>query len=61
VILIYCTVRTFWKGSSLKVAMAVLLFAYAVEFSQYFGLISYLGLQNSRLAMVIMGKSFSMV
>ena len=58
VILIYCTVRTFWKGSSLKVAVAVLLFAYAVEFSQYFGLISYLGLQNSRLAMVIMGKSF---
>ena len=58
VILIYCTVRTFWKGSSLKVAMAVLLFAYAVEFSQYFRLISYLGLQNSRLAIIIMGKSF---
>ena len=58
VILIYCTVRTFWKGSSLKVALAVLLFAYAVEFSQYFGLINLLGLQSSRLAMVIMGKSF---
>lgn len=58
VILIYCSVRTVWKGSSLKVAVAVLLFAYAVELSQYFGLINYLGLQNSRLAMVIMGKSF---
>jgi len=36
VILIYCVVKSFIKGEVLTTAISVLLFAYAVEISQYF-------------------------
>ena len=58
VILIYCFVRSFWNVPVLKLAIGVLLFSYAVEVSQYLKLISHLGLQHSRLAVIILGKSF---
>jgi hypothetical protein len=58
VILIYCFLKNFWNASVLKVAVSVLLFAFAVEASQYFNLINHLGLQNSRLSKIILGSSF---
>ena len=39
--------------------LGVLLFAYAVEISQYFHLIAVVGLENSKIARLIMGTSFS--
>ena len=57
-ILIYCFLKSFWNGSFLMVGISVLLFSYAVEVSQYFNLINHLGLQNSRLAKIILGSSF---
>lgn len=58
VILIYCFLKSFWNAPVVKVAARVLLFSYVVEFSQYLKLINHLGLQHSRLAVLILGKSF---
>lgn len=59
VILLYCLIRNFSNISVRKTALGVLVFAYIVEISQYFHLVSLLGLQHSRLALLILGSSFS--
>lgn len=59
VILIYYFVRAFWKGSSYKIALGVLLFAYTVEVLQYFKIVNLLGLKGNRLAEIIIGTGFS--
>ncbi|MDR3694944.1 DUF2809 domain-containing protein [Mucilaginibacter sp.] len=59
VILIYCFVKSFFNLPVLLTAGGVLLFAYTIEVSQYFHLIRVLGLENSRLAKVLLGTSFS--
>ena len=45
----------------MKVALEVLIFAYAVEVSQYFNLIKHLGLEKSDIANVIIGHSFGWI
>src|ERR1700733_7648635 len=59
VILLYCVVKSFANTSILTTSCCVLLFAYAMEISQHFHLVNLLGLQNSRLAVILMGTSFS--
>jgi hypothetical protein len=59
VILIYCFVKSFVNTPWFKTALATLLFAYAVEFSQYLNLLGLLGWQNSKLAAILLGHSFS--
>ena len=59
VILIYCFVNTFINTAVKTTAIAVLLFAYVVEVSQYFHLIRFIGLEYSKTARLIMGTSFS--
>jgi DNA integrity scanning protein DisA with diadenylate cyclase activity len=59
VTLLYCIIKSFADTSIFVTACCVLLFAYAVEISQHFHLVSLLGLQNSRLAVMLMGTSFS--
>jgi hypothetical protein len=59
VILIYCTVKSFFNLPVLQTACYVLLFAYAVEISQYFHLVNILGLQNSNVAKILLGTFFS--
>jgi len=61
VIFLYCLVQSFFKTLYLKVALAVLLFSYLVEVSQYFHLINYLGLERSRLAHLVLGSGFEWV
>jgi hypothetical protein len=61
VILIFCFIRTFFKVSVVKAAVGVLIFAYAVEASQYFNLIKHLGLEKSDIANVIIGHSFGWI
>ena len=58
VILIYCSVKSFFNTSVYVTAIAVLLFSYLVELSQYFHLVNKLGLQNSKFARTIIGTSF---
>jgi hypothetical protein len=59
VILIYCAVKSVVNWSVWPTAVGVLLFAFAVEAAQYFGLIYYLGLENSGLARAVIGTSFA--
>ncbi|MEO3403211.1 DUF2809 domain-containing protein [Mucilaginibacter sp. CAU 1740] len=59
VILIYCFVKSFVNTPWFKTALATLLFAYAVEFSQYLNLLGFFGWQNSKLATILLGSSFS--
>jgi len=59
VILLYCIVKSFTNFPLLPVALGVLVFAYAIEISQYFHLITLLGLEHSKTAKLLLGTSFS--
>lgn len=58
VILLYCFVRSFVQASPVKVAIAVLLFAYLIETLQYFQIVNRLGLQHNRVARTVIGYGF---
>ena len=58
VILIYCFIKSFINSPVVVTAVAVLLFAYAIEVLQYFNIIKVLGLQNSAIARILIGTSF---
>jgi len=58
VILIYCAVRTFIKANPIKIAIAVLLFAYLVEVLQYFRIVDRLGLSGNLVAKTVIGYGF---
>ena len=59
VILLYCFIKSFIDAPVMKTAAGVLVFAYAAEISQYFHLVKLLGLQHSRVALLILGSNFS--
>ena len=61
VLLIYCLVKSFFDIPAIITAAVVLLFAYAVEISQYFHLVNVLGLKNSRIAVMLLGTYFSFI
>jgi hypothetical protein len=56
--LIYCAVRTFIKANPVKVAIAVLLFAYMIELLQYFRIVDRLGLSGNQVAKTVIGYGF---
>jgi len=59
VLLIYCFGMSFLNCNKYKMAIAVLIFAFMVEFAQYFNVVEQLNLQNSTIAKVVIGTSFS--
>lgn len=59
VILIYCFLKIFWNAKPLKVAVAVLAFAFVVEYLQYIHIVERLGLEDNQFASIIIGTSFS--
>jgi hypothetical protein len=59
VIMIYCFVMGWVQAPVTITAIAVLLFAFLVETLQYFNLVRHLGLQHSRLAVIIIGNHFA--
>lgn len=59
VILMYCSLKSFWKASPRMIALSVLAFAFVVEFLQYFDFLSLVGLKENRLARIIFGNTFS--
>lgn len=61
VIFIYCFIKGFINSPVRITAIGVLLFSYLIEISQYFQLVAFLGLADSRLANVIMGNSFAWI
>lgn len=58
VMLLFFFFKIYYKGSDIKLGGSVLLFAFAIEVLQYFQLIEGLGLQNNKIATVILGATF---
>lgn len=56
---VYYFVRAFLSCKPVYAAFMSLTFAFAVEYGQYVGLISFLGLRNNELARIVLGTSFS--
>lgn len=61
VILIYCFAKTFLNTPVIPTAIAVLLFAFAIEVAQYFNMVRVLGLQQFKIARVVLGTSFEWI
>ncbi|MBS1607064.1 MAG: DUF2809 domain-containing protein [Bacteroidetes bacterium] len=59
VIWLYCLIRAFVDWPVWKVATGVLLFAYAVETTQYFGLANRLGFRGPSLMRTLLGSYFT--
>lgn len=59
VILLYCLLRSFLKLNWFRIAIGVLIFSFVLEILQYFDLVNLLGLQDIKLARIIIGTSFA--
>ena len=59
VILLYFLVKAFFNISVFRAALYVLIFSFAVEFAQYFKIVEILGLQDIKLARIIIGTSYA--
>jgi len=60
-ILIYCFVKSFVNTPVVPTALIVLVFCYAIEILQYFNYVQLLGLQNVKLARIVLGIGFSWI
>ena len=58
VMLVYCGIKAFLNIPVTPAAIFTLLFAYAVEVAQHLNLLGALGLQDNRLARVVLGSAF---
>lgn len=59
IILIYTAIRSIFKVRKIPLAIGILIFAYVVEFSQYFNLIGLLHYSGDKFAQNILGSSFA--
>ncbi|NHN24329.1 DUF2809 domain-containing protein [Flavobacterium jejuense] len=59
VILIYCFVKTFIKIPVVTAALFVLLFSFTVELLQFLNIVKILGLEEYKIARIVIGTSFS--
>ncbi|MEZ4791920.1 MAG: DUF2809 domain-containing protein [Gelidibacter sp.] len=59
VILLYCFLKSFIKGKAFEIALAVFIISYVIEFMQLFNLLELLNLQNSSIAKIVLGSTFS--
>lgn len=58
IIFIYSVIIIFFDIKPIKLGLSVLLFAYTLEFLQYFHLIELLGLKKNIIAQIILGSTF---
>ncbi|MEL0456935.1 DUF2809 domain-containing protein [Flavobacteriaceae bacterium SZ-1-7] len=58
VILIHTFVKSFFDANPFKLAIAVLIFAFAIEFSQYFHILKIFNLENNKIAKLVLGSTF---
>ena len=61
VVLLYLFFRAFLVCGKAKLVAGVLLFAWAVEVGQYMNLVAILGLQECRVARVVIGSTFDVM
>ncbi|MCB0450678.1 MAG: DUF2809 domain-containing protein [Confluentibacter sp.] len=59
VILIYCFIKSFMEIHFLKLALAVWLFSFLIEFLQLTNILNAFHLQNNLLAKTILGSTFN--
>lgn len=59
VILLFYAFKTIFKWKSITIAITVLAIAYAIEFLQRFNMLTFLHLNNNKLASIILGSTFS--
>ncbi|WP_026753731.1 DUF2809 domain-containing protein [Sediminibacter sp. Hel_I_10] len=57
-ILLYCIFRSFLDVKPLYLAISVLLFSYAIEFSQLLNLLEILGLRENKFLTIVLGSTF---
>lgn len=55
---IYLFIKTFIKISSYELVHFVLLFCFSVEIAQFYDLVSILGLQDNKIASIVLGATF---
>lgn len=58
VVFLYALVRSFWNKSGFTVAICVLIFSFAVEIAQYFNFVELIGLQDNKIARIIIGTTY---
>lgn len=61
VVLLYCSIRSFWEFPAVPLAVAVLVFAYLEEMGQYFHIADRLGFTRPSLMRTLIGTWFSWV
>ena len=61
VFFLYFFLKSLIKIKNYYLAHSVLIFAFLVEFSQYFNLVNVLGLQDNQLARIIIGATFDVL
>lgn len=65
VILIYTFIKSFFKfenkSQNLYLIFVIFIFSCIIEFAQYFKFAELLGLKNNKLAMIVLGNSFSWI
>ncbi|MDG2074375.1 MAG: DUF2809 domain-containing protein [Polaribacter sp.] len=61
VMLLFSFVRIFYKGNARNLGFGVLLFAFAIEISQYVELIKILGIEQHKIATIILGTTFNWI
>lgn len=59
VVLIYCLVKSFFNFRPVPIAIGVLIFSFIVEALQFFKVVELLGVQDSKVARIVIGTSFS--
>lgn len=59
VIMIYYFAKAFVRTQPVYIAVATLLFAYAIEIGQYLNLVEVLHLQDNKIMRIVIGSSFS--
>ena len=58
VMLIFFLLKSFLTVSPKRLLVGTLAFAWTVEFAQYFNFVSLLGLENFKIAQIILGSTF---
>lgn len=61
VIWLYFTLRTVVNISPFRLSFVVLVIAYCVEFAQYFNVVALLGMQDVKVAKIILGSTFDVM
>ena len=58
VMLLYCFVMSFLNVRPIFACLGVLLFAFTLEMLQYFNVVGFLGLQDHKIAVTVLGSQF---